>query len=83
MPRHSCSAAKKAASTCYRLRRAIFPWRKSEAMVDRRFFMDLGVPSDKDTHVHKGRNTLQNVEYVKGICEAVIRIGGGLTKYTT
>lgn len=48
---------------------AVFPWRKSEAIVDRRFLMDLGVPGDKILMEDKSRDTLQNAEYVKEICE--------------
>jgi uncharacterized SAM-binding protein YcdF (DUF218 family) len=46
-----------------------FPWIKSEAPVDRRFLMDLGVPGDKILVDDKSRDTFENARYVKGICE--------------
>lgn len=48
---------------------AVFPWRKAEAPVDRRFLMDLGVPGDKILVDDKSRDTLENARYVKKICE--------------
>ena len=48
---------------------AVFPWRKSEATVDKRFLMDLGVPGDKILMDDKSRDTLENAQYVKEICE--------------
>jgi len=48
---------------------AVFPWRKTEALVDRRFLMDLGVPGDKILVDNKSRDTLENARYVKEICE--------------
>ena len=47
----------------------VFPWRKAEAPVDRRFLMDLGVPGDKILMEDKSRDTLENARYVKEICE--------------
>ena len=47
----------------------VFPWKKAEAPVDRRFLMDLGVPADKILMEDKSRDTLENARYVKEICE--------------
>lgn len=48
---------------------AAFPRRKAEAPVDRRFLMDLGVPSGKIMMDDKSRDTFENARYVKEICE--------------
>jgi uncharacterized SAM-binding protein YcdF (DUF218 family) len=47
----------------------VFPWRKAEAPVDRRFLMDLGVPGDKILMDDMSRDTLENARYVKEICK--------------
>jgi len=48
---------------------AVFPWRKAEAPVVRRFLMDLGVSGDKILVDDKSRDTLENALDVKEICE--------------
>lgn len=48
---------------------AVFPWRKAEAPVDRRFLMDLGVPGREIIVDDKSRDTFENARYVKRICE--------------
>ncbi|MEJ2684057.1 MAG: YdcF family protein [Candidatus Sulfobium sp.] len=48
---------------------AVFPWRRAEAPVDRRFLMDLGVPGDRILVDDKSRDTFENARYVKKICE--------------
>ncbi|MEJ2697851.1 MAG: YdcF family protein [Candidatus Sulfobium sp.] len=48
---------------------AVFPWKKSEAPVDRRFLMDLGVQGDRIIVEDKSRDTFENARYVKEICE--------------
>lgn len=48
---------------------AVFPWKKAEAPVDRRFLMDLGVPGDQIIMEGRSRDTFENAKYVKEICE--------------
>ena len=47
---------------------AVFPWKKPEATVDRRFLMDLGVPADRIILDDKSRDTFENAKRVKEIC---------------
>jgi uncharacterized SAM-binding protein YcdF (DUF218 family) len=48
---------------------AVFPWRKAEAPVAKRFLIDLGVPGDKIILEDKSRDTFENARYVREICE--------------
>lgn len=48
---------------------AVYPWKKAEASVDRRFLVELGVPADKIILEEKSRDTFENAKYVKYICE--------------
>lgn len=46
-----------------------FPWRKAEAPIDGRFLRDLGVPVNQILMDDKSRDTNENAEQVKEICE--------------
>lgn len=48
---------------------AAFSWRKAEAPITGRFLMDLGIPRDKILLDEKSRDTIENAQYVKEICE--------------
>jgi uncharacterized SAM-binding protein YcdF (DUF218 family) len=48
---------------------AVFPWTTAEALVDRRFLTDLGVPGDKILVDDKSRDTFENARYVRKVCE--------------
>lgn len=47
----------------------VYPWQKSEAPIDRRFLIDLGVPADKIILEEKSRDTIENARYSREICE--------------
>jgi uncharacterized SAM-binding protein YcdF (DUF218 family) len=48
---------------------AVFPWERSEAIVNKRFLIDLGVPKDKIFLEEKSRDTIENARYSKELCE--------------
>lgn len=47
---------------------SVFPGRTSEAVIDRRFLLDLGVPAEKILMEENSRDTLENAQYVKELC---------------
>jgi uncharacterized SAM-binding protein YcdF (DUF218 family) len=47
-----------------------FSWRGAEAPVVRRFLMDLGVPGEKIILEERSRDTLENANYTRLICES-------------
>lgn len=46
-----------------------FSWRKAEAPIDGRFLQDLGVPADQILMEATSRDTIENAEQSKAICE--------------
>ena len=47
---------------------SVFPGRASEAVIDKRFLVDLGVPADKIVMEENSRDTMENAQYVKVLC---------------
>lgn len=47
----------------------VFPWEKSEAIIGKRFLVDLGVPASKIIVEDKSRDTIENARYSKELCE--------------
>ncbi len=49
---------------------SVYAWKKPEAQIDARVLAGLGVPEKDMILEGKSRDTLENAEYVKAICEA-------------
>lgn len=48
---------------------SVFKGRKAEAIIVKRFLVDLGVPSDKIIMEDKSRDTIENAKYTMEICK--------------
>jgi len=47
---------------------AVYPWETSEALIGRRFLIDLGVPPERIILEEQRRDTIENARFTKEIC---------------
>ena len=48
---------------------AVFPWEKSEAVIDERILLDMGIPRGKILLEDKSRDTIENARFTKVLCD--------------